>query len=245
MKAPSTIATFPIEDKQPSPAKSFAQVLTIDIGGSSVKVLANGQTEPRKRRSGKKLTPAKMVEIVQELAEGWDYDAISIGYPGLVGNQGPSSEPGNLGPGWVGFDFSSAFGLPVRIMNDAAMQALGSYEGGRMLFLGLGTGVGSALITEDVILTLELGHLPYKRGETLGESLGRQGLRRLGKTAWRRILMDVAPALMKAFLADSVVIGGGNAKKLKELPPGVRQSHNLTAFRGGSRLWNTGAAPRA
>jgi polyphosphate glucokinase len=127
MKALSTIATFPIDDKRPSPAKSSIPILTVDIGGSSVKVLASGQTEPRKRRSGKKLTPAKMVEIVQDLAEGWNYDAISIGYPGLVGNQGPSSEPSNLGPGWVGFDFSTAFGLPVKIMNDAAMQALGSY----------------------------------------------------------------------------------------------------------------------
>jgi polyphosphate glucokinase len=245
MNSPSTIATFPIGDKRPSPAKSSVPVLTVDIGGSSVKVLASGQTEPRKRRSGKNLTPAKMVEIVQELAEGSDYDVVSIGYPGLVGNQGPSSEPGNLGSGWVGFDFSSAFGLPVRIMNDAAMQALGSYEGGRMLFLGLGTGVGSALITEEVILTLELGQLPYKRGETLGEALGRQGLKRLGKIAWRRAVSDVASALIKAFLADSLVIGGGNAKKLEELPPGVRQSHNLTAFRGGFRLWDTGAAPRA
>jgi polyphosphate glucokinase len=243
MASSSTIATFPIEDKQPSPTKSFAQVLTVDIGGSSVKVLASGQTEPRKRRSGKKLTPVKMVEIVRELAEGWDYEALSIGYPGLVGNQGPSSEPGNLGAGWVGFDFSSAFGLPVRIMNDAAMQALGSYEGGRMLFLGLGTGIGSALITEEVILTLELGQLPYIRGETLGEALGRQGLKRLGKAAWRRAVMDVAPALMKAFLADSVVIGGGNAKKLKELLPGVRLGHNLTAFRGGFRMWNIEDAP--
>jgi polyphosphate glucokinase len=238
MKAHSTIAALPIEDKRPSPEKPFANVLTVDIGGSSIKVLASGHTEPQKRRSGNKLTPSKMVEIVQELAEGWDYEAVSIGYPGLVGSQGPSSEPVALGAGWVGFDFSSAFGLPVRIMNDAAMQALGSYEGGRMLFLGLGTGVGSALITEEFILTLELGQLPYKRGETLGEALGRQGLKRLGKAAWRRAVMDVAPALMKAFLADSVVIGGGNAKKLKELPPGVRQSHNLTAFRGGFRLWN-------
>jgi hypothetical protein len=244
MKALSTIATFPIDDKRPSPAKSSIPILTVDIGGSSVKVLASGQTEPRKRRSGKKLTPAKMVEIVQDLAEGWNYDAISIGYPGLVGNQGPSSEPSNLGPGWVGFDFSTAFGLPVKIMNDAAMQALGSYEGGRMLFLGLGTGVGSALITEEIILSLELGQLPYKRGETLGEALGRQGLKRLGKVEWRRAVTDMASALMKAFLADSVVIGGGNAKKLKELPPGVRRSHNLTAFRGGSRLWDTDAARR-
>src|SRR5215468_3128500 len=237
MKAPSTIAALPIEDKRPSPEKSFTHVLTVDIGGSNIKVMATGETEPRKRRSGRNLTPAKMVEIVQELAEGWDYEAISIGYPGLVGNQGPSSEPGNLGEGWVGFDFPSAFGLPVRIMNDAAMQALGSYEVGRMLFLGLGTGLGSAMITEEFILTLELGHLPYKRGQTIGEALGRQGLKRLGKLAWRRAVMDVAPALMKAFLADSIVIGGGNAKKLKELPPGVRLGHNLTAFRGGFRLW--------
>jgi polyphosphate glucokinase len=184
-----------------------------------------------------------MVEIVRELAEGWDYEAISIGYPGLVGNQGPSSEPGNLGPGWVGFDFPSAFGLPVRFMNDAAMQALGSYEGGRMLFLGLGTGLGSALITEEAILNLELGHLPYKQGETLGEALGSQGLKRLGKAAWRRAVMDMAPALMKVFLADSVVLGGGNAKKLKELPAGVRLGHNLTAFRGGFRLWNSESEP--
>jgi polyphosphate glucokinase len=229
---------FPIEAERPSTEDSSVRVLTVDIGGSNIKVLVSGQTEPRKRRSGKKLTPAKMVEIVQELAEDWDYEAVSIGYPGLVGNQGPSSEPVNLGPGWVGFDFSSAFGLPVRIMNDAAMQALGSYEGGRMLFLGLGTGVGSALITEEVIFTLELGQLPYKRGESLGEALGRQGMKRLGRAAWRRAVTDVASALLKAFLADSVVIGGGNAKKLKELPPGVRQSHNLTAFRGGFRLWN-------
>jgi hypothetical protein len=244
MRSSSKIAAFPIEDKQPSPAKSFAKVLTVDIGGSSVKVLASGQTEPLKRRSGKKLTPAKMVEIVQELAEGWEYDAISIGYPGLVGNQGPSSEPGNLGAGWVGFDFSSALGLPVRIMNDAAMQALGSYEGGRMLFLGLGTGLGSALITEELILTLELGHLPYRRGKTLWEALGEHGLKRLGKSAWRRAVTDVASALIKAFLADTLVIGGGNAKKLKELPAGVRQSHNLTAFRGGFRMWDTDTAPR-
>jgi polyphosphate glucokinase len=244
MASRASSITYPIEDEWPSPEKSFSRVLTVDIGGSSVKVLASGQTEPRKRRSGKNLTPGKMVEIVQELAEEWDYDAISIGYPGLVGTEGPSSEPGNLGSGWVGFDFSSAFGLPVRIMNDAAMQALGSYEGGRMLFLGLGTGLGAALITEEFILTLELGHLPYKRGETLGEALGRRGLKRYGKIKWRRAVMEVTPALMKAFLADSVAIGGGNAKILNELPAGVRLGHNLTAFRGGFRLWDPGTVKR-
>jgi polyphosphate glucokinase len=220
--------------------KSLTQILTVDIGGSKIKILVTGQTEPRKYRSGKKLTPAKMVEIVRKLAKGWGYEAVSIGYPGLVGDQGPSSEPGNLGSGWVGFEFSSAFGLPVRIINDAAMQALGSYEGGRMLFLGLGTGLGSAMITEQIILTLELGELPYERGKTLGEVMGRQGMKRLGKVKWRRAVADMVPALMKTFLADSVVLGGGNAKNLKELPPGVRLGHNLTAFRGGFRLWDLG-----
>jgi polyphosphate glucokinase len=224
---------------QSSIKKSLTQILTVDIGGSNIKILVTGQTEPRKYRSGKNLTPAKMVEIVRELAEGWDYEAVSIGYPGLVGDHGPSSEPGNLGSGWVGFEFSSAFNLPVRIINDAAMQALGSYEGGRMLFLGLGTGLGSAMITEQIILTLELGQLPYQRGETLGEVLGRQGMKRSGKIKWRRAVTDIVPALMKAFLADSVVLGGGSAKNLKELPHGVRLGHNLTAFRGGFRLWET------
>jgi hypothetical protein len=245
MASPATRISFPIEDEWPSAESSFSRVLTVDIGGTNIKILASGQTKARKRPSGKKLTPSKMVEIVQELAEGWDYEAISIGYPGLVGTAGPSSEPGNLGDGWVGFDFASAFGLPVRIMNDAAMQALGSYEGGRMLFLGLGTGFGSAMITEEFILTLELGQLLYKRGETLGDTLGRKGLKRLGKAAWRRAVMDVAPALKKAFLADSVVIGGGNAKKLKALPAGFRSGHNLTAFRGGHRMWNTGTCRAA
>jgi polyphosphate glucokinase len=238
MTSLSTSTATTMENEHPSSKKSFTQILTVDIGGSNIKILATGQTEPRKHRSGKNLTPSKMVEIVQELAEGWDYQALSIGYPGLVGDHGPSSEPLSLGSGWVGFDFSAAFGLPVRIINDAAMQALGNYEGGRMLFLGLGTGLGSALIAERVIITLELGELLYKEGETLGEVLGRQGMKRLGKAEWRRAVMDVVPTLMKAFLADSLVLGGGNAKNLKELPSGVRLGHNLTAFRGGFRLWN-------
>src|SRR5262245_24123162 len=227
MESHFTVASLPIADERPGQEKSLTRVLTIDIGGSNIKILATGETEPRKRRSGKNLTPMKLVEIVRQLAVEWSYEAVSIGYPGLVGNQGPSSEPGNLGAGWVGFDFASAFGLPVRIMNDAAMQALGSYEGGRMLFLGLGTGLGSALINEEFILTLELGQLPFKRGVTLGEALGREGLKRSGKAEWRRVVMEVTPILMKAFLADSVVLGGGNAKKLKHLPSGVRLGHNL------------------
>jgi polyphosphate glucokinase len=221
------------------PKEPVRRVLTIDIGGSNVKLLVNGQTEPRRRRSGKTLTPAKLIAIVRELSEGWDYDAVSIGYPGLVGKEGPSSEPWNLGPGWVGFDFSAALERPVRVMNDAAMQALGSYEGGYMLYLGLGTGLGSALIANGTIIDLELGRLRFGPDETLGDVLGRPGLTRLGKRAWRKLVAETAQTLMKAFLAESVVLGGGNAKRLgQDLPAGVRLGHNLTAFRGGVRLWN-------
>jgi polyphosphate glucokinase len=219
-----------------------ASILAIDIGGSKVKVLAAGQTEPRKTRSGKGLTPADMVEAVRELAQGWDYEAVSIGYPGMVGKHGPRSEPGNLGPGWVGFDFAAAFGLPVRIINDAAMQALGSYEGGRMLFLGLGTGLGSALIADSVIIPLELGQLLYN-GEMLGDLLGAQSLKRLGQKSWSQVVERIVPMLMSALLADHVVLGGGNSKKLKQLPAGVRLGNNLTAFRGGFRLWHLKDVP--
>lgn len=238
MASHATKIGYPIEDEWPSSEKTFSNVLTVDIGGSSVKVLASGQTEPRKHRSGKNLTPVRMVEIVKELAEGWDYDAISIGYPGLVGTHGPSSEPGNLGSGWVGFDFAAAFGKPTKMTNDAAMQALGSYEGGRMLFLGLGTGLGSALITGHMIIPLELGRMIFDRENSLADVLGRQGLNRLGKTKWRKAVTRVVTALMHAFVADYVVIGGGNAKNVQNLPPGTRLGHNLTAFRGGFRLWS-------
>jgi predicted NBD/HSP70 family sugar kinase len=166
------------------------------------------------------------------------YEAVSIGYPGLVGESGPRSEPGNLGPGWVGFNYAAAFACPVRIVNDAAMQALGSYEGGRMLFLGLGTGLGSSLIADSVIVTMELGSLLYEEGRTIGEFVGRAGLKRLGKKQWRQHVLSIIPSLAKAFLADDVVVGGGNSKELKNLPAGVRLGHNLTAFRGGLRLWH-------
>ncbi len=215
-----------------------ATVLVLDIGGTNVKILATGQTEPRKAPSGKEFTPAKLVETVRELANDWNYEAITIGCPALVGPHGPRSEPGNLGPGWVGFDFAAAFGKPVKMVNDAAMQALGSYEGGRMLFLGLGTGLGSALIAGHVIIPLELGRLLYDAEWTLGQVLGRAGLERLGKAAWREAVRRTVTALMGAFVADYVVVGGGNAKRVKELPPGVRMGHNLTAFRGGLRLWS-------
>src|SRR5262249_17329561 len=161
-----------------------------------------------KTASGKSLTPAKMVEKVKALAEDWDYEAVSIGYPGLVGTHGPRSEPGNLGPGWVGFNFAVAFARPVRIINDAAMQALGSYEGGRMLFLGLGTGLGSALIADHVILPLELGQLLHKEHGTLGAALGKKGLDQLGKDDWVKLVKEVAASLMAAFVVDYVVIGG-------------------------------------
>jgi polyphosphate glucokinase len=175
---------------------------------------------------------------VRELADDWQYDAISLGYPGLTGTQGPRSEPGNLGPGWVGFDYATAFGKPVKLINDASMQALGSYEGGRMLFLGLGTGLGSTLIAGHVIVPLELGHLLYDKNRKLNDVLSRRGLEKLGKTEWREAVNQAVTALMRAFVADYVVLGGGNAKNVKELPPGVRRGHNLTAFRGGMRLWN-------
>lgn len=212
-------------------------ILSIDIGGSKCKMLCSGQTEPRRFLSGPTLTPTRMVEQVKELTLDWTYDVISIGYPGLVGPNGPISEPGNLGPGWVGFDFATAFGQPVRIMNDAAMQALGSYEGGRMLFLGMGTGVGSTLILDNTIVSLELGELPFTAKLRVTEVLSRRALDRIGKKRWRAAIDRLVNMLTKAFLVDYVVIGGGNARKLKILPTGVRLGHNLTAFRGGFRLW--------
>src|SRR5262245_35204892 len=226
-----------------SPKKTGAEpkpksILAVDVGGRGLKVLATGQSEPRRRASGPHLTPQDMVAAVQELAEDWPYEAVSIGYPGQVGDHGPRSEPGNLGPGWVGFDFHAAFGKPVRIVNDAAMQALGSYDGGRMLYLGLGTGLGSTLISGNVIVPLELGQLSYRKGRPLGESLGRSGLRGPGKRKWRRALAEVVPALLAALLVDYVVLGGGNAKRVKEPPSGCRLSNILTAFRGGFRLWH-------
>ena len=226
----------------PGPARR-PKILVVDIGGTKLKILATGQTEPRKAPSGRDLTPARLVEEVRALAEGWDYEVVSIGYPGLTGDHGPRCEPGNLGSGWVGFDFAAAFDRPVKIVNDAAMQALGSYEGGRMLFLGLGTGVGSALISENAIVPLELGRLWARRGLTLGQLLGRRGLKRVGAAAWRRAAREAVSRLMAVFAADYVVVGGGNAKKLKRLPHGVRRGHNLTAFRGGIRLWGVGVVP--
>ena len=218
-------------------------VLTVDIGGTSVKFLASGETEPRKVASGPEMTPAQMVDEVRKHARDWKYEAVSLGYPGLVSISGPVAEPGNLGPGWVGFDFAAAFGCPVRIVNDATMQALGSYDGGRMLFLGFGTGVGSVLIVNHSVVPLELGELRWKN-KPFWTRFGRKALEKHGEARWRKRVLDMLPSLQRAFLADYVVIGGGNSKYLLEpLPPNVRIGHNLTAFRGGYRLWGIEEMP--
>jgi len=213
------------------------RTLVIDIGGTKIKLLGSGEIEPRRIVSGKRMTPAAMMDAIRKITKDWQYDVVSIGYPGAVGNHGPRSEPGNLGSGWVGFDFAAAFGCPVRVINDAAMQALGSYEGGRMLFLGLGTGLGSAIIAESVIVPLELGKVLYQGDKTLGQLLGRRGLKTLGKSAWRETLDKVVQSFTDAFMVDYIVLGGGNAKLVKNPPAGVRLGNNLTAFRGGLRLW--------
>ena len=213
------------------------RVLVIDVGGTHVKMLATGRRKPVELSSGPKMTAKKMVKDVRELTAGWNYDAVSIGYPGPVVHGRPVCEPHNLGPGWVGFDFKKAFGRPVKITNDAAMQALGSYSGGRMLFLGLGTGLGSALIVDGVLEPMELAHLPYKHAKTYEDYVGLRGLKRLGRKKWARHVKDVVQQLKTALQADYVVLGGGNAKLLKSLPPATRVGGNANAFRGGYRLW--------
>src|SRR5207249_3246272 len=189
-------------------------ILVRDVGGTHVKILATGRRTPLKLPSGPKLTPRQMVAAVRRAAAGWKYDAVAIGFPGAVLHDKPVSEPKNLGPGWVGFNFKRAFGCPVKLINDACMQALGSYEGGRMLFLGLGTGLGTALIIDGVLEPMELAHLPYRKGRTYEQYVGKRGLERLGKKRWRRHVADVAERLKAALEADDVVVGGGNAKLL-------------------------------
>lgn len=213
------------------------KILVVDVGGSSVKCLATGHQSPRKFKSGPKLNPSEMVSGVLKITRGWRFDAVSIGYPGVVRHGKLVREPHNLGSGWVGFDFQAAFGCPARVINDAAMQALGGYDGGTMLFLGLGTGLGSALIVDGVIQAMELGHLHYANGRSYEEYLGKQGLKRMGKEKWRRKVMDVVEGFRKALLPDYIVLGGGNARKLKRLPPQTRCGGNSDAFLGGCRLW--------
>jgi polyphosphate glucokinase len=211
-------------------------VLVVDVGGTHVKILATGQEARREFPSGPTLTAEQMVRGVKELAGDWKYDVVSIGYPGPVLHGRPIAEPHNLAPGWVGFDYTAAFGRPVKVINDAAMQALGSYEGGKMLFLGLGTGLGSTMIVEGIVEPMELGHLPYKKG-TYEDYVGLRGLARLGKKKWRQYVADIVAVLIAALQPDDVVLGGGNVKKLKELPPGCRAGDNANAFQGGFRLW--------
>ena len=211
-------------------------VLVIDIGGTNVKILATGQDEPRRFPSGPAMTPKQMVAGVKKLARGWKYDVISIGYPGMVVRNRPLAEPHNLGRGWVGFDFEAAFKHRVKVLNDAAMQALGSYKRGKMLFLGLGTGLGSTMICDGILEPMELAHLPYKKG-TYEDYVGERSLEKRGKKKWRRHVADVVERLIAALEPDDVVLGGGNVTKLKELPKGTRVGNNNNAFLGGFRLW--------
>src|SRR5215472_3919573 len=219
-------------------------ILVADVGGTSVKILATGHKEPRHFPSGPSLTAEQMVVRVKELASDWRYDAVSVGYPGFVMGGRPIAEPHNLAPGWVGFDFQTAYGCPVKVINDAAMQALGSYQGGKLLFLGLGTGLGSTLIIEGIVEPMELGHLPYRKG-TYEDYVGIRGLERVGKKKWRRYVADVVARLIAALQPDDVVLGGGNVKKLKELPPGCRAGDNANAFLGGFRLWEETPKPKS
>jgi predicted NBD/HSP70 family sugar kinase len=218
------------------PKTNPSDVLVIDVGGTHVKLLATGRPEEVKISSGLKMTAKEMVRQIKRQASDWDYAAVSIGYPGPVVHGRPLREPYNLGAGWVGFNFRKAFGCPVKVLNDAAMQALGSYEGRRMLFLGLGTGLGSAMIVDNLLEPMELAHLPYKK-RTYEDYLGERGLKRMGEKKWRRHVAEVVEKLRDALEADYVVLGGGNARLLKELPPKTRLGDNQNAFLGGFRLW--------
>ncbi len=227
----------------PPRAKRKRRVLVVDVGGTHVKIMATGHREIRKIASGPAMTARRMVSAVRKLAEGWDYDAVSIGYPGPVAHDRPNAEPHNLAPGWVRFDFAKAFGKPVRMVNDAAMQALGDYEGGKMLFLGFGTGLGTTLIVDGTLVPMELAHLPYRKA-TFEDYVGERALLRDGKRRWRGSVADVVARLAAALLPDDIVLGGGNAVHLQDLPPRCRHGDNARAFPGGFRLWADAAAPR-
>jgi polyphosphate glucokinase len=218
--------------------KRKQNILVIDIGGTNLKFLDSNHSTPVKIPSGTEMSAPRMVTEIQNATKDWKYTAVSMGYPGPVRQGKPLAEPHNLGPGWVAMDFEKAFGCPVRVVNDAAMQALGSYEGGRMLFLGLGTGLGSAMIIEGVLAPMELAHLPYRKGGTFEDYVGLRGLERMGKAKWRTHVLAVIDKLRQALVADYVVLGGGNSKHLKELPDGVRLGANANAFLGGFRLYN-------
>jgi polyphosphate glucokinase len=217
-------------------------VLAVDVGGSRVKALASNEQERRRFDSGAKLTPQEMVVGVLEITAGWSWDVVSVGIPTPVRGGMPIAEPVNLGEGWVGFDYEQAFGKPAKVVNDAAMQALGSYQGGRMLFLGLGTGLGSALIVDGILEPLELGHLPY-REKTFEEYVSARALEKRGKKKWKQAVFDVVERLSSAMQPDYVVIGGGGADELDELPPNARRGDNNDAFIGGFRLWDPNWIP--
>jgi hypothetical protein len=219
------------------------QILVVDVGGSNVKLMIS-RRDKRKFKSGLNLTPRAMVAEMKPFVTDWKFAAISMGCPAPVRDGRILSEPKHLGKGWVGFDFQKAFGKPVRIINDAAMQALGSYHGGRMLFLGLGTGLGSALVWDNYVLPLELGDLPYRNGSIIEDDLGKPGLARLGEKTWRRDVEHALVQLKKSLIADYIVLGGGNAKKLDVLPKGVERGHNRNAFLGGTRLWQIDSRTR-
>ena len=216
------------------------RVLTVDVGGSNVKLLRSGETERRRFPSGPDLTPEQMVAGVQETGAGWDWDVVSVGVPAPVRDNQVAQEPVNLGKGWVGFDFERALGKPTKVINDAAMQALGSYDGGKMLFLGLGTGLGSALVVDGLVEPMELAHLPYRKA-TFEDYVGERGLDREGKKRWRKTVLDAIERLSAALEPDYVVLGGGNAKRVGDLPPNVRLGANENAFVGGFRLWDDGS----
>jgi polyphosphate glucokinase len=215
------------------------RILVVDVGGNNVKLKRNDDNEIRRFPSGKEMTPAIFASGLRTVTQGWDYDVVTVGFPSPILHGRIHIEPVNLGPGWVDFDLQEAIGKPLKLINDAAMQALGSYEGGCMLFLGLGTGLGSAMIIDGVIAPLELGHLPYKKKRSFEEYVGTQGLERLGLKKWRKVVFDVVARLRNALNAEYVVLGGGNVKKLDELPPGARLGSNDNAFIGGARLWQT------
>jgi polyphosphate glucokinase len=221
--------------------KAAANVLVIDVGGHNVKILATGQAEPRKLATGPKFSAEQMVNGVKGLSQDWKYDVVSIGFPAPVRHDRPVEEPFNLGRGWVGFDYPAAFGRPVKMINDAAMQALGSYKSGKMLFLGLGTGLGSSLVVEGMVVPTELCRLPYRKA-TFEDYVGTRGIERFGKKKWRRFVEDVVERLTAALEPEDVVLGGGNVKYLKELPKGCRVGDNNNAFVGGFRLWSAPVA---
>jgi polyphosphate glucokinase len=219
-------------------------VLVIDVGGTHVKVLATGKAEPRKFASGSSLTAERMVRKVKALTDDWSYDAVAIGYPGPVLHHHVAAEPRNLGTGWMSFNFPAAFNRPVKLINDAAMQALGGYRGGRMLFLGFGTGLGTTLIVDGAIEPMELSHLPYKK-RTYEHYVGERARKRMGTSKWVKHVIDVIELLRAALQPDEVLLGGGNVRHLRTLPQGCRRGDNADAFAGGFRLWVPAAASGA